>query len=81
MKRVIAVLASASFVLAIGCSDYDIRLEKTLEEKRYEKNLNKNLEDAPAKGPLQDDDIFIRPPKGLRQAQAFRPDRRRTREV
>ena len=34
MKRVLAVLASASFVLAIGCSDYDIRLEKTLEEMK-----------------------------------------------
>ena len=65
MKRVIAVLASASFVLAIGCSDYDIRLEKTLEERRYEKRLNDNLEAAPTKGTLQGDDIFVRPPKGL----------------
>ena len=65
MKRFFAVLASASFVLAIGCSDYDIRLEKTLEERRYEKRLNANLEPAPTKGMLQADDIFIRPPKGL----------------
>jgi hypothetical protein len=65
MKRLIAVLASATFVLAIGCSDYDIRLEKTLEERRYAKTLNENLEPAPTKGALQADDIFIRPPKGL----------------
>ena len=65
MKRVLAVLASASFVLAIGCSDYDIRLEKTLEEKKYEKRLNTNLEAAPTKGKLKADEIFIRPPLGL----------------
>ena len=65
MKRLFAVLASASFVLAIGCSDYEIRLEKTLEAKRYAKTLNENLEAAPTKGALHDDDIFIRPPKGL----------------
>ena len=64
MKRVFAVLASASFVLAIGCSDYDIRMGKTLEEKRYQKSLNTYLEDAPTKGILKDDDIYIRPPKG-----------------
>jgi len=71
MKRVFAVLASASFVLAIGCSDYDIRMGKTLEEKRYQSNLNKYLDDAPAKGLLKDDEIFIRPPKGHPAAQAF----------
>ena len=76
MKRVLAVLASASFVLAIGCSDYDIRLEKTLEEKKYEKRLNDNLEAAPTKGSLQGDEIFIRPPLGLEgptQASASPP--------
>src|ERR1035441_1020791 len=71
MKRLIAVLASASFVLATGCKDYDIRLDKTLEEKRHEKTLNTNLEDAPTKGMLQADDIFIRPPKGLTIGKAF----------
>ena len=71
MKRVLAVLAGASFVLAIGCSDYDIRLEKTLEEKKYEKRLNTNLEAAPTKGKLQGDEIFVRPPLGLQIAQAF----------
>ena len=65
MKRVLAVLAGASFVMVIGCNDYDLRLEKTLEEKKYEKRLNTNLEAAPAKSKLQADDIFIRPPLGL----------------
>ena len=51
--------------MVIGCNDYDLRLEKTLEEKKYEKRLNTNLEAAPAKSKLQADDIFIRPPLGL----------------
>jgi hypothetical protein len=71
MKRVLAVSVGVSFVLAIGCSDYDIRLEKTLEEKKYEKRLNTNLEAAPTKGKLQGDEIFVRPPLGLQIAQAF----------
>jgi hypothetical protein len=72
MKRVIAVLASATFVVAIGCSDYDIRMGKTLEEMRYTKRLNTNLEEAPTKGTLQGDDIYVRPPKGLSgPTQAF----------
>lgn len=40
-------------------------MEKTLEEKKYEKRLNTNLEVAPTKGKLQGDEIFIRPPLGL----------------
>jgi len=72
MKRLVAALASASFVLAIGCSDYDFRLQSTLDERRYEKSLDKFLEAAPTKGTLKDDDFFIRPPKGLTgPTQAF----------
>jgi hypothetical protein len=72
MKRALAVLASASFVLAIGCRDYDIRLEKTLEERKYEKRLNENLEAAPSTGMLKGDSIFVRPPLGLEgPTQAF----------
>jgi hypothetical protein len=72
MKRALVVLASASFIVAIGCKDYDIRLEKTLEERKYEKRLNENLEAAPTKGMLQGDSIFVRPPLGLEgPTQAF----------
>ena len=81
MKRVFAVLASASFVLAIGCSDYDIRLGKTLEEKRYEKSLNTYLEDAPTKGASRTTISSSALPRGIRPSSGFRPDRRRTREV
>jgi hypothetical protein len=72
MKRVLAVLASASFVVAIGCSDYDVRMGKTLEEMRYTKRLNTNLEEAATKTALQGDEIYIRPPLGLKgPTQAF----------
>jgi hypothetical protein len=65
MKKVFVVLSSASLVLAIGCRDYDFRLENTLEEKKYEKRLDDNLEPAPTQGLLQGDLIFVRPPLGL----------------
>jgi hypothetical protein len=66
MKRVLAILAGLGLVLVIGCSqDYDTRMEKTIENKRYQKRLNDNLEGPPAKTNLQTSNIFIRPPKGL----------------
>ncbi len=66
MKRAFAILASLCFILVIGCSAYDSRLEQTLEELRYRKRLNDNLTDAPTKGKLQELAIFVRPPKALK---------------
>ncbi len=72
MKRAFATLAVASFVLGMGCADYDIRLGKTYEEMKYQKRLNDNLEEAPSKGLLAQDLIYVRPPKGLKgPAQTF----------
>jgi len=65
MRRAFAILASGCLVLAIGCSDYEIRLQKTFEEMQYQKRLKDNLADAPKKGALEKDAIFVRPPKGL----------------
>jgi hypothetical protein len=65
MKRVLVVLASACLVLAIGCKDYDKRLELTLDEKKYENTLNKNLEAAPSDGALKGNQIYVRPPLGF----------------
>jgi hypothetical protein len=71
MRRVRAVLASACvlssacLVLIAGCRDYDIRLEKTLEEMKYQLKLERNLEKAPQKGNLPTEHIFVRAPKGL----------------
>src|SRR5260370_36071527 len=72
MKRAFAIFASACLVLGIGCGDYDIRLGKTYEEMRYQKRLNDYLADASTKGALQQEKIYVRPPKGLTgPTQAF----------
>jgi hypothetical protein len=66
MKRAFATLAGGCFVLAVGCADYDYRLASTYAEMKWEKRLNDNLEEAPTKGVLQADLIYVRPPKGLK---------------
>jgi hypothetical protein len=65
MKRALAILASACLLLGAGCRDYDVRLEKTLEEMKYQQRLEKNLEKAPTKGLLQSELIYVRAPKGF----------------
>ena len=52
-------------MLIAGCRDYDDRLEKTVEEMKYQRKLESNLEQAPTKGALQNEFIYVRPPKGL----------------
>jgi hypothetical protein len=65
MNRALAILASTSLLLAIGCGDYEVRLQQTREEMKYQKRLRENLADAPTKGALEQDAIYVRPPKGL----------------
>jgi hypothetical protein len=65
MRRGCTILASACLLLVLGCRDYDFRLGQTLEEMRYQQRLEKNLEKAPTKGRLQQDLIYVRPPKGM----------------
>ena len=65
MRWASVVLASACVVLVLGCRDYDLRLEKTLEEMKYQAKLEKNLDKAVTKGVLEREMIFVRPPKGL----------------
>ena len=66
MKRALASLAGLVLVLVIGCvQEYDFRMAKTIDNKRYQKRLNDNLEAPPAKTNLQTGNIFVRPPKGL----------------
>src|SRR5262245_41122730 len=66
MKRSLAILAGLGLVLVIGCAqDYDIRMGKTIDNKKYQRRLNANLEGPPAKTNLQTANIFVRPPKGL----------------
>ena len=71
MKQAFAILCSASLLLAIGCSDYDIRMGKTFEEMKYQKRLDDNLAVAPTKTSLQQNFIYVRPPKGLVATQTF----------
>ena len=48
------------------------RVRMTLDEMRYTKRLNTSLEEAPTKTSLQGDEIYIRPPLGLKgPTQAF----------
>ncbi len=67
MKRFWGMTASLALFLAFGCSSksYDIRLEKTLENMKYQKKLNDALIPAVAAGKLKELDIYLRPPKAL----------------
>ena len=69
MRRVLAVLVSAGCLIGAGCGSksYEERLNKTLEDMRYEKRLNDNLMPAPkrAEGKYEELSIYIRPPKNM----------------
>ncbi len=73
MKRVLGILAGVSIALVIGCAEpYDVRLRTTIENKRYQKQLDNNLETAPDGSNLKGADVYVRPPKGLKgPAQTF----------
>jgi hypothetical protein len=66
MNRAFAILAGACLILAIGCTNYETRLAKTLEEMRYKKRLDENLLPAATKGKLEELRVFVRPPKNLK---------------
>lgn len=65
MRRACVIMASVWLLVFVGCRDYDLRLEKTIEEMKYQQRLEKNLEKASTKGLLQQELIYVRPPKGL----------------
>jgi hypothetical protein len=72
MRRVWAILASASLIAVWGCgSSYDIRMNKTLDDMRYRKRLDDNLMPAQTKGKFEELMIFVRPPKNLQPAKEF----------
>jgi hypothetical protein len=64
MRRALAVLVGACFILVLGCGEYDRRLETTLAEMRYRKRLDNSLTPA-AKGLLEKNLIYLRPPRSL----------------
>ncbi len=67
MKRVAAVVLGVSLVLILGCGtqSYETRLDKTLDNMRYQKRLDDNLGAAATKGKLQELQIYVRPPKDM----------------
>jgi len=67
MKRLSAIALGAGLVLAVGCGtqNYDIRLERTLDQMAYQKKLDDNLNPAPTKGKLEELQIYVRPPKDM----------------
>ncbi len=73
MKRAAAVVLGAGLVLIIGCGtqSYETRLEKTLDNMKYEKRLDDNLGSAPTKGKLEELQIYVRPPKDMTSTQTF----------
>ena len=67
MRRSFAMLLTTALMIAAGCGgkSYETRLERTIEELRYQKRLDDNLMPAPTKGKLEQLLIFVRPPKTL----------------
>jgi hypothetical protein len=46
MKRALAAGIGACLLLIFGCRDYDVRLDETLEEMKYQKRLNQRVTSA-----------------------------------
>jgi hypothetical protein len=75
MKRVLGILAGMSLALAIGCAQsYDLRVEETIKNMRYRRDLDKNTEAPPTKSNLENAKIYLRAPKGFKgPADTFAP--------
>lgn len=70
MKRVLALVLSASTLCALGCLgqySYEKRLETTLENLKYQQRLDAYLNPA-AQGALKDVGVYVRPPRPLEKA-------------
>jgi hypothetical protein len=65
MGRVLAMLATATVVVVGGCGvkSYEIRLDKTLEDMRYQDRLNKMLIAPQNTGKWQQYSIYLRAPR------------------
>lgn len=70
MRRLLTLSISVGLLLSLGCvGRYQHRMDLTIEELKYERELNKNLDPAPSEGPLKTYDIYIRTPKGFQAAK------------
>lgn len=72
-KRVLAVLLLGTSALGLsGClgeSSYENRLNRTLEDLKFQRQLDANLNPADT-GRLKELNLFVRPPRGMAKAQA-----------
>jgi hypothetical protein len=72
MRRVWALLVTASLITAWGCDkSYNERLNLTLDAMKYKKRLDDKLLPPPNGGKFQELLIFIRPPKDELAAKEF----------
>src|SRR5208283_6072690 len=73
MKRAVAVLLGVGLVLVLGCGtqSYETRLDKTLDNMKYQKRLDDSLGDAATKGKLEQLGIYVRPPKSMTPTETF----------
>lgn len=71
MRRLVVVGLSTLLIVA-GCGkQYVARMDKTIEDLKYQERLNANLEPGPGEGDLKKLSIWIRAPKGQQQTKAF----------
>jgi hypothetical protein len=68
MKRVVGILAGVGLgLLVIGCAEpYDGRVKTTIENKKYQMTLDKNLEKAPEDANFKSRLVYVRPPLGFK---------------
>jgi hypothetical protein len=72
MRRLLTIVITTSLLVAGGCGTrYTYRMEETLKEMKYNRELDKNLEPAPADGQLKEMNIYVRPPKKMELAKTF----------
>jgi hypothetical protein len=72
MRRFLMLSISGALVLCLGCTQrYEARMERTITELKYVRELIKYLDPAPAEGKLKELDIYVRPPKGLVASKEF----------
>jgi len=70
MKRIWAVIVSATGILIAGCGEklYESRLEETLSRMKYEQKLDSYLQ-PPAQGKFKEMNVYLRPPKPMEESK------------
>ena len=72
MRRLLVLGLSTVTLFVAGCgvASYESRLEKTLNDRKYQLKLNENLSSAPQEK-YKEARIWVRPPKALTKAPTF----------